>query len=87
MFIVICCCGHLLSITLVKADKVYKLDQDLQSRSIFAKNQAGKPGVGAQASSLLGVGRKGSPYITIQAGETVELANIEGQDILYAIFG
>lgn len=49
-----------------------------QSASITAENPTGSRGAGGQASSSLGAGRKGRPCITLPAGETTELANIDG---------
>ncbi|MGJ4845242.1 glycoside hydrolase family 172 protein [Leifsonia sp. Le1] len=49
-----------------------------QSASITAENPTGARGAGGQTSSPLGPGRKGRPCITLPAGETTELANIDG---------
>jgi hypothetical protein len=56
----------------------YHLDTGLLSRSISFENPTGEPGVGGQAASNLGVGRKGSPSRSIAPGETVTLCDIEG---------
>lgn len=47
------------------------------SRAINAENPCGEKGAGGKAASNLGPGRKGSPCITLKAGETVTLAKIE----------
>jgi hypothetical protein len=60
------------------AAEPYLLDSGLQSRSISFENPTGAPGAGGQASSNLGVGRKGSPSRSIKPGETVQLCDIEG---------
>jgi hypothetical protein len=52
--------------------------RDEQTRSITAENPDGAPGAGGQASSNLGEGRKGRPCITIDAGKTVTIADIDG---------
>jgi hypothetical protein len=59
-------------------DEPYRLDQGLQSRSISFENPTGEPGKGGQASSNLGVGRKGAPARTIKPGETAQLCDIKG---------
>ena len=51
---------------------------DEESRTINAENPRGERGAGGQAASPLGKGRKGSPCITLPAGETVTLADIRG---------
>jgi hypothetical protein len=56
----------------------YHLDHGLRSRSISFENPTGEPGTGGQASSNLGVGRKGAPARTIKPGETVLLCDIQG---------
>lgn len=56
----------------------FLLDSGVRSRSISFENPTGAPGAGGQAASPLGQGRKGAPARGIKAGETVELANIEG---------
>lgn len=56
----------------------FVLDTGLQSRSISFENMTGEPGVGGQASSPLGVGRKGAPARRINPGETVQIADISG---------
>ena len=52
------------------------------SRAITAENPNGLPGKGGRASSKLGQGRKGSPCISITAGESVEIARIEGPGVI-----
>lgn len=56
----------------------YLLDIGLVSRSISFENPSGAAGEGGKAESRLGVGRKGSPSRSIQAGETVPLCDIQG---------
>ena len=58
--------------------KPYLLDTGLISRSISFENPSGAPGEGAKAASELGPGRKGDAARTIKAGETVQLADIQG---------
>lgn len=52
------------------------------SRAITAENPNGLPGKGGRASSKLGQGRKGSPCISITAGESVEIARIDGPGVI-----
>ena len=59
-------------------DEPYRLDTGLLSRSISFENPTGAPGIGGQASSNLGKGRKGAPSRDIQPGETVTLCDIAG---------
>ncbi|MDA1191529.1 MAG: DUF2961 domain-containing protein [Candidatus Poribacteria bacterium] len=55
----------------------------LKSRSITHENRTGAPGVGGQALE----GRKGSPaYGPLKAGETFEMANIEGPGMIRHIW-
>jgi len=56
----------------------YQLDHGLVSRSISFENPTGAPGVGGQAASKLGPGRKGAPARTIQPGESVQLCDLQG---------
>jgi hypothetical protein len=49
-----------------------------RSRSFNAENPDGVPGAAARAASPLGVGRKGSPCVTVPAGSSVVLADIAG---------
>jgi len=56
----------------------YRLETELESRSISAENPTGQRGTGGKAASHLGVGRKGAPNRKIRAGQTVELCNIKG---------
>ena len=58
--------------------QLFDLGTTLQSRSISFENATGEPGLGGQASSELGVGRKGFPAKGILPGETVVLCDIEG---------
>ena len=59
-------------------EEPYLLDTGLTSRSISFENPTGAPGQGGKAASKLGVGRKGSPAITLKAGQEVQLCDIEG---------
>jgi len=56
----------------------YLLDTGMVSRSISFENPTGAQGEGGKAESKLGVGRKGSPAITLKAGQEVQLCDIEG---------
>ncbi len=56
----------------------YLLDTGLVSRSICFENPTGAPGEGGKAASKLGVGRKGAPAITLNAGQEVLLCKIKG---------
>ena len=56
----------------------YVLDNDLVSRSICFENPSGAPGEGGKSASKLGVGRKGSPAIMLNAGQQVRLCDIQG---------
>jgi len=56
----------------------YLLDTGLVSRSICFENPTGAPGEGGKTASRLGVGRKGSPSISLKAGQDVQLCDIEG---------
>ena len=56
----------------------YQLDTGLVSRSISFENPTGAPGQGGKSASKLGVGRKGAPAITLNAGQEVQLCDIEG---------
>jgi hypothetical protein len=56
----------------------YLLDTGLVSRSICFENPTGAPGEGGKTASNLGAGRKGSPAITLTAGQEVQLCDIQG---------
>lgn len=56
------------------------------SRTINAENPRGEKGGGGKSASCLGAGRKGSPCITLKAGETAELAEIEGCGVINHIW-
>ncbi|WP_182141674.1 glycoside hydrolase family 172 protein [Schaalia sp. JY-X169] len=60
----------------------YAKSSRVVSRAITAENPSGEPGEGGKASSRLGPGRKGSPCIDLQPGESVILADIEGTGVL-----
>ncbi|HBF15661.1 MAG TPA: hypothetical protein DDW30_08310 [Clostridiales bacterium] len=59
---------------------------DEESRSISAENPRGEKGAGGQAASHLGVGRKGAPYVSLPAGKTVTLAEIDGVGVINHIW-
>jgi len=57
------------------------------SRTITAENRKGEKGLGGQASSSLGQGRKGSPCLyDVKAGITEIIAEIEGPGIINHIW-
>ncbi|HDH99464.1 MAG TPA: DUF2961 domain-containing protein, partial [Firmicutes bacterium] len=69
------------------------LAKDVRTRSISAENPTGEKGGGAKAvpdeaspARRLGVGWKVRPCITLPAGETVELARIEGPGTIQHIW-
>lgn len=53
-----------------------------ESRTISPENKNGEKGKAAMTASHLGIGRKGSPSVPINAGETITLAEMEGPGIL-----
>lgn len=57
-----------------------------ESRTVNAENPRGEKGAGGQAASVLGVGRKGAPCITLPAGGTVTIADIEGVGVINHIW-
>lgn len=66
-------------------DTLY-LTRNSISRSISPENPTGAPGNGGQESSKLGPGRKGRPKISLEQGETVTLAEIEGPGVIRHIW-
>src|SRR6476646_6628226 len=58
----------------------------LESRSISFENPTGGRGAGGQASSPLGVGRKGAPLKKIAAGATETLCDITGSGTIRHIW-
>jgi len=60
----------------------YHVDTGLVSRSISFENPTGAPGEGGKAASNLGVGRKGAPMKSIEAGDTLVLCDIEGPGVI-----
>jgi hypothetical protein len=62
------------------------LPDGVVSRSINAENRTGAPGAAARAASGLGPGRKGSPAVSLPAGETLTLAEIEGPGVIRHIW-
>lgn len=63
-------------------ESLYRVHGNVVSRSITAENPEGKPGFGGQEASLLGVGRKGRPQITLPKGATTVIADIEGPGVI-----
>jgi hypothetical protein len=59
---------------------------DERSRAITAENPDGGKGAGGQAASHLGTGRKGSPNIPIDSGDTATIADIEGPGVVKHIW-
>ena len=59
-------------------ESLYKIKAGSVSRSISAENPQGEVGIGGQAASNLGPGRKGRPQITLPQGKETVLADIEG---------
>ena len=57
-----------------------------RSRSITAENLNGKKGKGGQKVSTLGVGRKGSAFISLKKGEVYTLVNVKGPGIIQHIW-
>ncbi|MFI6231160.1 glycoside hydrolase family 172 protein [Micromonospora echinospora] len=55
-----------------------RLQPGLRSRSITAENPTGGKGAGGRTASMLGPGRKGRPCLTLPAGQTTTLADIDG---------
>lgn len=64
----------------------YLLDTGLESRSISFENPTGARGEGGKAASRLGIGRKGLPMRNIEAGETVQLCDIEEEGTIRHIW-
>ncbi len=64
----------------------YNLDNRLESHSISFENPSGRRGVGGQAASNLGFGRKGSPSWTLKPDQTIELCNIQGRGTIRHIW-
>lgn len=65
---------------------LWDVDHSIESRSISAENLTGEPGKGGRSANHKGPGRKGSPSITLSAGEEVTLANIEGPGVIRHIW-
>lgn len=65
---------------------LYRLDAQLESRSISFENPTGAPRQGGKTASHLGIGRKGFPAQTITPGETVVLCNINGSGTIRHIW-
>ena len=57
-----------------------------RSRAITAENLNGKKGKGGQKVSTLGVGRKGSAFISLKKGEVYTLVNVKGPGIIQHIW-
>ncbi len=60
--------------------------RQFESRSICAENPDGSKGAGGQAENHLGAGWKGRPCLTLEAGQTVTLADIEGPGLITHIW-
>jgi hypothetical protein len=73
------CDGQLIGGT---AGELFLLPKDIESRAISFENPTGGRGIGGQAASNLGPGRKGSAFRKLEAGETVQLCDIEGPGII-----
>lgn len=63
--------------TLSELDNVLHYNGE-KSRTISGENKNGTPGAAAMQAGKLGPSRKGSPDISLEAGETVTLADIQG---------
>lgn len=61
---------------------VYDINPRLVTRSVSFENPHGAPGAGGRASSPLGEGRKGSAVRHVHDGESVMLADIQGNGTL-----
>lgn len=59
-------------------EHLYDLNTGVVSRSISFENPTGAPGEGGKEASNLGIGRKGFPAKSIEAGETTVLCDISG---------
>jgi len=66
-------------------DRLLQL-RDERTRAITAENPEGEVGAGGQAASRLGPGRKGSPNMPIDAGETITVADIDGPGVIRHIW-
>lgn len=60
----------------------FRIDKTLATRWITFENPAGARGLGGRSSSPLGIGRKGAPGRMVEAGETVQLCDVEGPGML-----
>lgn len=60
--------------------------KDGDSRAITAENPKGEKAKGGTADGVLGKSRKGSPCISIKAGETVTIAEINSTGIVNHIW-
>jgi len=60
--------------------------RDEQSRSLTAENPDGNVGAGGQAASRLGPGRKGSPNVPIDSGDTQTIADVDGPGVIKHIW-
>ncbi|MBF4563997.1 glycoside hydrolase family 172 protein [Plantibacter sp. VKM Ac-2876] len=67
-------------------EQYFSAPTGVRSRSINAENPTGEPGQAAQAASALGVGRKGRPAISLVAGATATLAEIDGPGVIRHIW-
>ncbi|MDX9940511.1 MAG: DUF2961 domain-containing protein [Sphaerochaetaceae bacterium] len=60
--------------------------RNAQSRSISPENPTGNAGMGGMEASKLGSGRKGRPKISLEQGEVVTLADIQGPGVIRHIW-
>lgn len=60
----------------------FAVPNQARSRSITAENPTGAPGAGGTEASRLGPGRKGRPCLTLEAGESTVLAEIDGPGVI-----
>jgi hypothetical protein len=61
---------------------LFLLPKDIESRAISFENPTGGKGIGGQAASNLGPGRKGAAFRMISKGETIQLCDIEGPGVI-----
>jgi len=77
---------HLAAGAALAPDEPFLLPQSVESRSISFENPTGAKGAGGTAASDLGGGRNGSPNRNVEAGETVQLCDIEGRGVIRHIW-
>lgn len=59
-----------------------RMPTGVTSRAFNAENPEGLKGAAAQAASRLGPGRKGSPAVTLEPGQELVLADVEGPGVI-----